>query len=129
MGRVDALLYKLDQKLQDGTFRVTLYTAAVAAALAAFYTSRRIRAYVRMFLLLCTIAFNSTWGILISFFAGIETNYHTTGAFADVCEWTIGLRIVVEGKEHLENGASVVVYNHQSMLDMIFLGRAYLPVA
>ena len=129
MERVNALFHKFDQNLQDGKFRATLYAAAIAMALAAFYASRRIRAYVRMFLLLCTIAFNSTWGILISFFAGIETNYYATRAFADVCEWTVGLKIVVEGKEHLENGASVVVYNHQSMLDMIFVGRAYFAVA
>ncbi|CAG8702386.1 13516_t:CDS:2, partial [Acaulospora colombiana] len=67
---------------------------------------------------------NSLWGILISVFVGIETNYHATKAFANVCEWTIGLQLVVEGSEHLEIGPSVVLYNHQTMMDMVFMGRA-----
>lgn len=127
MGQIDALLYKLDEKLQEDKFRTAAYAGAVAFSLLAFYSSQRLRAYIRTFLLLCTIAVNSSWGILISFWVGIETNYYATKHFADVCEWSIGLKLVViEGREYLDNpGPSVVIYNHQSMLDMIFLGRGY----
>ncbi|PVG04800.1 1-acylglycerol-3-phosphate O [Serendipita vermifera] len=104
--------------------RDILYGTAGCLALASYFLSRRIRAYIRTCLLVFSIIINSTWGILISVFVGIETNYHATKAFANVCEWTIGLKLIVEGAEHLEIGPSVVLYNHQTMMDMVFSGRA-----
>ncbi|CAG7851529.1 1-acyl-sn-glycerol-3-phosphate acyltransferase {ECO:0000256/RuleBase:RU361267} {ECO:0000256/RuleBase:RU361267} [Serendipita indica DSM 11827] len=77
-----------------------------------------------MGLLYASIVLSSSYGILVSLFCGAETNYISTKAFADVCEWTVGLKFEVEGKEHLDIGPSVVVYNHQSLLDIVFIGRA-----
>jgi 1-acyl-sn-glycerol-3-phosphate acyltransferase len=107
--------------------RDILYTAAACSALASYFLSRRVRAYIRTSLLIFSIIINSAWGILISIFAGVETTYHATRAFANVCEWTIGLQLVVEGAEYLESGPSVILYNHQTMMDMVFSGRKYNP--
>lgn len=100
------------------------YIVGATAALVFFYNSSRCRAYVRFLLYAITIILCSTWGIIISLYYGIETNYHATLAFARVCEWTIGLKLEVEGAHHLESGPSVVIYNHQTSLDIVFIGRA-----
>ena len=104
----------------------TIYSSCAAITLALYFFSRPLRTYVRLGLLCASIVLCSSYGILISLFCGAETNFYATRAFADVCEWTIGLKLVVEGGEHLEIGPSVVVYNHQSLLDILYIGRTYL---
>ena len=41
----------------------------------------------------------------------------------------IDIRLVVEGEEHLETKPAVLIGNHQSMLDILYLGRCakFLP--
>jgi lysophosphatidate acyltransferase len=100
-----------------------VYALTAIFTLAVFYSSVRCQSYVRFALFSLSIILCSTWGIIISLYYGIETNYHATKAFARVCEWTIGLKLEVEGSEYLEVGPSIVIYNHQTSLDIVFIGR------
>lgn len=96
---------------------------AIGLTLLLYLTWRRLRAWVRTALLVFSYMVCSAWGVCISVFYGVETNYTATKIFAWVCEWTIGLKLDVKGLEYLEIGPSVMIYNHQSMMDPIFLGR------
>lgn len=109
------------QSLYDN--KLLLQALAAGTTMLFYFTSQRLRAWVRTVLLAFSYMVCSFWGVIISVYYGAETNYHATKIFADTCEWTIGLKLNVKGLEYLENGPSVMVYNHQSMLDPIFLGR------
>lgn len=102
------------------------YVLAALVGLVLFYNSARCRATIRFGLYAVTVILCSTWGIIISLYYGVETNYHATLFFARVCEWTIGLKLEVEGSEHLKSGPAVIIYNHQTSLDIVFIGREYL---
>jgi hypothetical protein len=109
------------QSLYDN--KALVQSVAAGLTILLYFSSQRLRAWVRTGLLAFSYMVCSFWGVIISVYYGAETNYHATKIFADVCEWTIGLKLNVKGLEYLENGPSVMIYNHQSMMDPIFLGR------
>ncbi|GHJ88009.1 hypothetical protein NliqN6_4411 [Naganishia liquefaciens] len=66
----------------------------------------------------------------------LNINYLTARTFCYLCSPLIGIRLEVEGEEHLEavlgkskrgekGGCAVLVGNHQSFMDILYLGRIF----
>lgn len=86
------------------------------------------RYYVRVGLYLSTLGVCSIWGVICSITMGIagrrfDVFYVIARSFYFIASRVIGIRLIVEGEEHLDTRPAVLVGNHQSMLDILYLGR------
>lgn len=86
------------------------------------------RYYVRLGLYLSTLGVCSVWGVICSIGMGLagrrfDVFWVVARSFYYLASRVIGIRLVVEGEEYLETRPSVLVGNHQSMLDILYLGR------
>jgi hypothetical protein len=87
------------------------------------------RYYVRQGLYLSTLGLCSAWGICVA--AGmslvgrqIDVNYVVGRLFHFCAGRALGISFEIEGEEYIKHaGAAVMVGNHQSMLDIMYLGR------
>ena len=52
-----------------------------------------------------------------------DTNYIVARTFHAVIGKTLGLRVELEGEEILDTRPAVLMLNHQSMLDILVVGR------
>lgn len=55
-----------------------------------------------------------------------DVNYVVGNSFYWLAHRVLDITIEVEGEEHLQNRPAVMVGNHQSMLDILWLGRYVL---
>ena len=95
------------------------------------------RYYLCNILYLCTLAFCSSVGFCSALpLYLLDRRYDVNFVFAHtlyaIFSRLSGLRIVVEGKEHLQERPCVLIGNHQSMVDVFLLGACvtspiYLP--
>ncbi|KAH9948783.1 1-acylglycerol-3-phosphate O [Amylocystis lapponica] len=88
------------------------------------------RYYVRLALYLSTISVCSVWGVVCAVTMSLvghrlDVNYVIARSFYFLTSRMLGVRFVVEGEEHLETRPAVLVGNHQSMMDIIYLGRIF----
>ncbi|RDX53790.1 1-acylglycerol-3-phosphate O [Lentinus brumalis] len=88
------------------------------------------RYYVRIGLYLSTLGVCSIWGVICSIGMGLagrrfDVFYVVARSFYHLASRVVGIRLVVEGEEYLETRPSVLVGNHQSMLDILYLGRIF----
>ena len=86
------------------------------------------RYYVRIGLYLSTLGVCSIWGVICSIGMGLagrrlDALYVVARSFYFLASRVIGIRLVVEGEEYLETRPSILVGNHQSMVDILYLGR------
>lgn len=86
------------------------------------------RYYVRLGLYLSTLGIASIWGILVAVGMNamsnpFNANYVVARSFYSIASRVLGIKIVVEGEEYLETRPAILVGNHQSMLDILYLGR------
>ncbi|THH18212.1 hypothetical protein EW146_g2729, partial [Bondarzewia mesenterica] len=86
--------------------------------------------YVRLSLYLSTLGLVSAWGAVASVAMGIagrrfNVNYVVARTFYALASRIMNIKIQVEGAEHLETRPAVLVGNHQSMLDILYLGRIF----
>ncbi|KAH9999965.1 1-acylglycerol-3-phosphate O [Russula vinacea] len=93
-------------------------------------TSPRIRFYIRNILYICSVGFCSTLGFcsaLPLFLLGrrYDVNYVVARTFYTTFSRLSGLQVVVEGEEHLQTRPCVLIGNHQSMLDLLYLGSMF----
>lgn len=58
-----------------------------------------------------------------------DVNYVVGNSFYWLAHRVLDITIEVEGEEHLQNRPAVMVGNHQSMLDILWLGRCVLIVS
>ena len=91
-------------------------------------TSPLARYYIRNILYFCSLSFCSTLGFCTALPLSLigrryDVNYVVARTFYAIFSRLSGLRIVVEGEEHLQMRPCVFVGNHQSMLDVFCLGR------
>ncbi|BEI82368.1 hypothetical protein CcaverHIS002_0302360 [Cutaneotrichosporon cavernicola] len=100
---------------------------------------QKARLYFNVTIYLTTLATTSVWGILVTILASatgqrLNINYYVARSFYKICGPLVGIKVIVEGEEHLDrlstanNGkhqSAVVIANHQSMLDILFLGRVF----
>lgn len=87
------------------------------------------RYYVRLTLYLSTIGLCSAWGAVVSFAMALagqrfNVNWVIARTFYAVASRVMDIKISVEGEEHLDTRPAVLVGNHQSMLDILYLGRS-----
>jgi lysophosphatidate acyltransferase len=91
-------------------------------------TSPLVRYYIRNILYICSVGLCSTVGFcaavpLTLLGRRYDVNYIVARTFYATFGRLSGLRVVVEGEEHLNTRPCVLVGNHQSMLDLLYLGR------
>lgn len=89
------------------------------------------RYYIRLLLYLSTLGVCSVWGVIVSVTMSLlgqrfNINYITARSFYIIASRILGIRFSVEGEEHLTSlGPAVLVGNHQTMLDILYLGRIF----
>ncbi|WVR03265.1 hypothetical protein IAU60_000256 [Kwoniella sp. DSM 27419] len=100
---------------------------------------RRARFYFNLTLYVSTLAANSVWGVVVSILATaagqrLNINYLVARSFYRTCSPQIGVTFNVEGEEHLAGlltarggkpQSAVLVGNHQSFLDILYIGRIF----
>lgn len=70
----------------------------------------------------------SVWGILVAVGMNLvgqtfNVNYVVARSFYNLAGRVLGIKVLLEGEEHLETRPAILVGNHQSMLDILWLGR------
>ncbi|KAI9000725.1 1-acylglycerol-3-phosphate O [Trametes punicea] len=88
------------------------------------------RYYIRIGLYLSTLGVCSVWGVICSIGMGLagrrfDVFYVVARSFYHLASRALDIRLTVEGEEYLETRPSVLVGNHQSMLDILYLGRIF----
>lgn len=86
------------------------------------------RYYVRLGLYLSTIGACSVWGAIVAVTLSVvgdrfNSNWVVARSFYAITSRLFGIKVVVEGEEYLDTRPSILVGNHQSMLDLIYIGR------
>lgn len=86
------------------------------------------RYYFRLVIYVSCLSLCSVWGVLVSIAMTIagrrfDINYVVARSFYLLAGKALGISFEVEGEHYLEKGSSVLVGNHQTMLDILYLGR------
>lgn len=86
------------------------------------------RVYIRIGVYLSTLGICSLWGVIISIpmsLAGhrFDINWVVARTFYCLAGQALGMKVEVEGEEYLSTCPAIYVSNHQSMLDILYLGR------
>ncbi|VDB97145.1 unnamed protein product [Peniophora sp. CBMAI 1063] len=86
--------------------------------------------YVRLTLYVSTMGLCSVWGVIVSVALSLvgqkyNVNWVIARSFYNLAGHILNVKFVVEGEEHLETRPSVLVGNHQSMFDILYLGRIF----
>lgn len=91
-------------------------------------TSPKGRYYVRLGVYLGLMGAIATWGFFVA--AGMYTvgqqydvNWVIARAFYAIGSRALDVEIEIEGEEHLQTKPAVLMINHQSMFDILFVGR------
>ncbi|KAG8920341.1 1-acylglycerol-3-phosphate O-acyltransferase [Tulasnella sp. 419] len=88
------------------------------------------RYYARMTIYIVNMAIASSVGIVVAVpmtLAGrrYDVQWVVARTFGHLSRWFLGIDFVVEGAEHLSSSSAVYLGNHQSMLDLMYLGSIY----
>ncbi|KAF9448996.1 1-acylglycerol-3-phosphate O [Macrolepiota fuliginosa MF-IS2] len=84
--------------------------------------------YTRVFIYLGTLAGVATASIATAAALTIlgrphDVNYYVAGMFYTLASKFLDLKVEVEGEEHLDNKPAVILCNHQSVVDILIIGR------
>lgn len=88
------------------------------------------RYYIRLTLYLSTLSICSIWGVVCAVGMSVvgerfNVNYVVARSFYYLASRVIDIKVeIVEGEEYLDTRPAVLVANHQSMLDILLLGRS-----
>jgi len=88
------------------------------------------RYYVRLGIYLSTLGVCSVWGAIVAIGMGVageryNVNWVVARSFYALASTVMDIKLVVEGEEYLDTRPSILVGNHQSMLDILYLGRIF----
>jgi len=88
------------------------------------------RYHIRVVLYMSTMGVCSIWGVFVSVVMGLfgnrfDINYIVARSFYNLASSIISIRFIVQGEEHLDLRPAILVGNHQSMLDILYLGRIF----
>nr|ODO02187.1 lysophosphatidate acyltransferase [Cryptococcus depauperatus CBS 7855] len=100
---------------------------------------QKARFYWHLLLYISTMGFISAWGVVISLLAAmagqrLSIQHYVGRSFYYLASPLIGLRFEVEGEEHFDalmtardgkHQSAVLLGNHQSFLDILYLGRIF----
>ena len=86
------------------------------------------RYYVRLSVYLSTIGLCAAWGVLISVPMTLigrrfDINWVVARTFYLLAGKALGIKVEIEGEEYLQTCPAIYVGNHQSMLDILYLGK------
>jgi lysophosphatidate acyltransferase len=86
-----------------------------------------VKYYWRIGLYITTLALVSIWGATLSVvlvFVGkrFDIDFWTARSFYFVASNLLGIKFEIEGEEYLNTKPAILVGNHQSMLDILYLG-------
>jgi lysophosphatidate acyltransferase len=84
--------------------------------------------YTRMIVYLGTVASVATASIVTATTLAVlgrphDVNYYVAYMFYGLVSRLLDIRVELEGQEHLGNGPAILMVNHQSMLDLIVVGK------
>lgn len=87
------------------------------------------RYYWRASIFLGSLVVVSTWGIVVAVGMTLigrrhDVNYVVARTFYNLVSRVLEIKVEVEGEEYLQTRPAVMVGNHQSMLDILYLGRS-----
>ncbi|WWC85697.1 uncharacterized protein L201_000563 [Kwoniella dendrophila CBS 6074] len=100
---------------------------------------KKARFYYHLTLYVSTLGALSVWGVIVSIVATVtgqrlNINYLVARSFYLTCSPAVGITFDVDGEEHLSGlltarggkaQSAVLVGNHQSFLDILYLGRIF----
>lgn len=94
--------------------------------------SQRVRYYYNAMLYVFSMGVCSTIGTVYPLVFGLfgqrfNTNYVVAKSFYKLTSTLIGFRVKLEGAEHLKQRPSIIVGNHQSFLDILYMSRILPP--
>lgn len=86
------------------------------------------RYYFRLFVYVSTLSACSVWGVIVSIGMTLlgrrfDINYIVARSFYYLCGTALDIHFETEGEHHFDNGPAILVGNHQTMLDILYLGR------
>lgn len=89
------------------------------------------RYYWRISIFLGSLAVVSAWGIVVAVGMTLvgrryDVNYVVARTFYNLVSHALELKVEIEGEEYLQTRPAVMVGNHQSMLDILYLARSAL---
>ncbi|KAG6336488.1 hypothetical protein ID866_2602 [Astraeus odoratus] len=84
----------------------------------------------RLTVFLGSLVVVSTWGLVVAVGMTLigrrtDVNYVVARTFYAIASYALDITVEVEGEEHLQTRPAVMVGNHQSMLDILYLGRMF----
>jgi len=92
----------------------------------------RLRFYVRLSSFLAGLLTTAAWGVFTSLFMGIigrrsDAFWVVARSFYNLVGPVVGVRFTISGAEHLDKSAhpAVIVGNHQSIFDILYLGAIF----
>ncbi|GAA6060109.1 hypothetical protein JCM10212_003517 [Sporobolomyces blumeae] len=109
----------------------TLVLASLLPTLMLSRVFSPVRYYLRLSTFLVGLAANSAWGVVVSIAMSLvgrsmDINWVVARSFWKSTAPLVGISFKVEGQEHLEeNKPAVLVGNHQTMLDILYLGAVF----
>lgn len=88
------------------------------------------RYYIRVVLYYSTLGLVSVWGVIVAIgmsLAGrrFDINWVVARSFYLLASKIVDIKFVVEGEEHLDIKPAILVGNHQSVVDILYLGRIF----
>ncbi|ADV24659.1 lysophosphatidate acyltransferase [Cryptococcus gattii E566] len=100
---------------------------------------QRARFYFNVTIYVSTLGLMSVWGVVVSILATaagqrLNINYYVARSFYGLGSPLLGIKFEVEGEEHLEglmtardgqHQGAVLLSNHQSFLDILYIGRIF----
>ncbi|SJX66647.1 related to SLC1-1-acyl-sn-gylcerol-3-phosphate acyltransferase [Sporisorium reilianum f. sp. reilianum] len=94
--------------------------------------SQKLRFYLNSIIYLAGLGICSVWGIIVSLVMSLipgqrlNINRVVARSFWRLTAPLVGVKFVVEGEEHFEHAKpAVVVGNHQTAMDILYLGRIF----
>ncbi|KAI5481929.1 1-acylglycerol-3-phosphate acyltransferase [Pseudohyphozyma bogoriensis] len=125
LGAAAGVLYQQHHRLMSIPFLAALPLVMLTK------WSSPLRYYMRLSVYLSGMAACSIWGVIASIAMSLvgrskDINYVVARTFHGTVAPLVGIRFTVEGEEHLyDNRPAVIIGNHQTMLDILYLGRIF----
>lgn len=92
------------------------------------------RYYFRVVVYYSALGLCSVWGMMVAIGMSLvgqrfDINWVVARSFYTLAGKLLDIKFVVEGEEHLDTKPAILVGNHQSGLDILFLGRYVQPTS
>jgi len=88
------------------------------------------RYYVRVGLYIGTLTVVAAWGVVVAAALSVvgrrfDVNYVVARSFYAIASRVLDIKVEVEGEDYMETRPAVYMSNHQSMVDVLMLGRIF----